>query len=331
MRSAPIAVNIRERFKPPLPARLLRSLLGGYQHVRGVPRVLYWLRHVAFPGETASIETPDGLLATIDPNDYGQLMLFYFSYCRDLQQLLRDILRPGDCCLDLGANVGLLSVVMADLVGPRGRVLSVDPNHAVIGQLRRTIELGGYNNIELLLAGVAARRGTGSVLRPRGAFSESVEIGSLDRGGDVPALADVIAAAEVVRLETVDTLMAAFAPKQVSFVKLDVEGEEAGLLLSMKGTLQKGTKPRLLVEFHPSKCERRGVSVQEVRDGLFAAGYSERVVYEHSNGYALVDRSGEPMGHEYAVRPMNVLYLGPEHIANCSGQFLKKWHSGCTH
>ena len=49
------------------------------------------------------------------------------AYEIEIVALLRELLRPGDTFVDVGANIGYLSCVAAGLVGPSGRVISFEP------------------------------------------------------------------------------------------------------------------------------------------------------------------------------------------------------------
>ena len=49
------------------------------------------------------------------------------SYEPDIGWLLMRALRPGDFAIDVGANVGFFTLMMAKLVGPEGKVLAVEP------------------------------------------------------------------------------------------------------------------------------------------------------------------------------------------------------------
>jgi predicted methyltransferase len=46
---------------------------------------------------------------------------------RDESEEVRDILRPGDTCIDVGADFGWYSVIGAKAVGPAGRVIAFEP------------------------------------------------------------------------------------------------------------------------------------------------------------------------------------------------------------
>src|SRR5438094_590365 len=46
----------------------------------------------------------------------------------DEQQVMRRIVRRGEIAFDIGAHFGEHSVLLADLVGPHGRVFAFEPN-----------------------------------------------------------------------------------------------------------------------------------------------------------------------------------------------------------
>jgi hypothetical protein len=119
------------------------------------------------------VNTPDGLPITINCSDYGQCMLFFFAYCPELRALITDILRPGDLCFDLGANVGLLTAIMAQLVGSAGKVIAVEPNPAVTAQLSHTFSRCFPGRVSVVQAGVTGGEGTDRLLMP--GFSGGVQ------------------------------------------------------------------------------------------------------------------------------------------------------------
>jgi len=76
------------------------------------------------------------------------------DYCPEIKVLLGDTIRRGDCCMDLGANIGLLTVVMAELAGPEGTVIAVEPNAASLENLERTVAGCGLRQVRAVLGGV---------------------------------------------------------------------------------------------------------------------------------------------------------------------------------
>ncbi len=59
------------------------------------------------------------------------------------------VIKPGMTVLDIGANLGYFTLLMADLVGPDGRVLAFEPNPEMAGCLRQSLAVNGFGNARL--------------------------------------------------------------------------------------------------------------------------------------------------------------------------------------
>src|SRR6187402_1960175 len=79
-------------------------------------------------------------LMFVDPDDLGvtpRLCLdgFWESW---VTAAIARALRPGAFCVDVGANHGYYTLLMADAAGPHGRVLALEPNPTLAGLLALT-------------------------------------------------------------------------------------------------------------------------------------------------------------------------------------------------
>ena len=83
-----------------------------------------------------------------DP-DFGADIAYWKVYEEAVRQVLRDRLGPGDVCLDVGANVGVMTFLASTLVGPSGRVIAVEPNPDNVQLLCRGILVNGCTNVEV--------------------------------------------------------------------------------------------------------------------------------------------------------------------------------------
>lgn len=72
---------------------------------------------------------------------------------------LRDYLRPGDNFLDLGANVGLYTLLASKLVLPGGRIDSVEPDAKTAQRLRTNIELNSLSHVHVHECAVGTSNG----------------------------------------------------------------------------------------------------------------------------------------------------------------------------
>lgn len=78
---------------------------------------------------------------------------------RAVQNVLAERLRPGMIFYDLGANIGLFSLLAARLVGTNGKVFSFEPDAETAGRLRRHVARNGFENVEIIEAGVWSSSG----------------------------------------------------------------------------------------------------------------------------------------------------------------------------
>ncbi len=97
-------------------------------------------------GETALCRVLGRYKIFVDANDHSlspHLMLDGYWEMWLTEALARAI-RPGMTVVDVGANLGYFTVLMADLVGDQGRVVAFEPNPPIVALLRRTLSLNGF-------------------------------------------------------------------------------------------------------------------------------------------------------------------------------------------
>src|SRR5438105_1017125 len=85
--------------------------------------------------------TPEGKTVTINGTDTIKLSPAVGQITGkqepDVWHRLMDAVRPGDTCLDVGANIGLYTLAFANRLRGRGRVLSFEPDPATFQLLQR--------------------------------------------------------------------------------------------------------------------------------------------------------------------------------------------------
>jgi FkbM family methyltransferase len=75
------------------------------------------------------------------------------------QRLLASRLRPGNVVYDIGAHVGLYTLVSSTIVGDEGHVYAFEPSPRNVQYLRQHVELNGLGNCTIVEAAVSDRSG----------------------------------------------------------------------------------------------------------------------------------------------------------------------------
>ncbi len=228
-----------------------------------------------------------GYRMALDLADWSQRRSWLLGryYELDVQRLMAAILKPGDSFIDIGANIGMITLLAARLVGPSGRVLSVEPNPDPRALLRRHIEMNGIENVEIVDV----------------ALSDAVEDKTLSVVGDhdgVATLADMAGGAGVTRAHRLRTVVGDDAipdglPGSV-LIKIDVEGYETKVLRGLSHILER-YRPMVITEFEPRHLVRAGSSPEELISLMTGRGYKAFDIF--------VRRS--PLRYKLFVEPMN--------------------------
>jgi FkbM family methyltransferase len=202
---------------------------------------------------------------------------------------LREVVRPGDVCVDIGAALGLYTVSLSRLVGPQGTVHSIEPlvfAHPALSFLLRPREAGNVVRHSVAL-GVSEGRDVMSVPVRHGTpvTGRSFLTAGADGLGSNAEFTDHVEV--LVRTDTLDRFCAANAIDRLDFVKADVEGAELRVLQGGSDTIER-LRPKLLLEVEERHVRRFGYRAGDVQDWLADRGY--RMHAWRRNAWRQVDR-----------------------------------------
>jgi FkbM family methyltransferase len=161
-------------------------------------------------------------------------------------QHLQGVIAPDDVCLDLGANIGMITLALS-LLAPVGHVYAFEGSAETTRALNETLRANGLTNVS-----------AGNVIIGRS--RERVNFfdipGMRSSGHYVPAdttrnAASAQGSSQVVQRETksVDQLVEELGLKRLDFIKIDVEGAELDVLNGAAETFKRFS-PLVVMEFN---------------------------------------------------------------------------------
>ncbi len=165
--------------------------------------------------------------------------------------------RPGWSCVDIGANIGGISVPLWKQVSPDGDVLSVEADPAIIERLKANLRLNGCPEDRIVNIAITDRK---EVVRLR-CFPECN--GWQTIGNPSVAWGYRFVLVDVPSLSFAD-LAAAHGLAHVNLVKIDVEGAERLVLQGMRAMLSDKRIERVIFEVNWTTLEGMGLAVSEL-------------------------------------------------------------------
>lgn len=199
--------------------------------------------------------------------------------------LLEQVLRPGDGFIDVGANVGVYSVLAATVVMPEGRVLAVEPEPTLAARLAENFRLNGLDTRDVRPVALGEAEGTVSFEIERDTVGRVVE-GRQD-------------GAELVPLRRLDDVV---GPDFDDFAigKIDVEGYELQVLRGATKLLE-ARRPRAWLVETNRRCEAYGSTRAELQELLASHGYSLYQVSDGGNRLLPIPHGGPYPANAFAV------------------------------
>ncbi len=201
-----------------------------------------------------------GYLMNLDLSDRVQRQTYILGryYELGVTRLLDRLLRPGDNFVDVGANIGMITLHARFLVGADGRIDCFEPNPECVQALQAHLAINGLNNVFVHACALADTAG-------------SLRLSLTSEHSGTATLADVGGAAirsHVVPVEVGDEVLTG-CPR---LIKIDVEGFELHVLKGLVRTLSL-YKPFLITELVESHLQKAGTSVSEIAEFLVRIGY----------------------------------------------------------
>jgi FkbM family methyltransferase len=210
----------------------------------------------------------------IDSTHKPSAVAMYFdSYSPLVVNAMRSYLHPGEVFIDVGANVGYVSAIGADIVGPSGQVHSFEPVPRYFHRLRRLAQLNPEYSIAANRCAVGADPGSATIQITREPGQNTLVPG-YKTGFEVATRLEV----PVTRL---DSYIESHHIPHVALIKIDAEGFELPALEGMRRYFEaSGDKPVIICEIAPRAYPLMGRRVSELSELMSHHGYTARDIID---------------------------------------------------
>ena len=231
-------------------------------------------------------------------NDFyiGRSLDIYGEYCEEEAKVFQQIVRPGMTAIEVGANIGTHTVVLARALGSTGQLIVFEPQRTIYHLLCTNICLNNLMNVATYQA--AAGRLCGSTRVPYLNYFDDnnfggIELGKSPDGMTVPVIA-------------LDSLGLA----QCDFIKIDVEGMELEVLHGAQATIDR-FRPILYLENDRKEHSR------DLFEHLTRCRY--RLYWHVSNLFNPVNFYGTRSNHFDGVVSVNMIGIPVEAPSDVTG------------
>jgi len=162
-----------------------------------------------------------------------QRILVTGDYEPEVAQIVRDHIDPNRDAIDVGANVGLFTVLLSNLLSSANKVLAIEPTPGALKYLRRNIEMNQQGSRVVVFDGVATNTTGEARLNVIAGMEEYSTLGAMAH----PAVSGRSHQQLAVASDTIDSLVSRFGLRP-GFLKIDTEGSEYDVLLGCDQTMQ---------------------------------------------------------------------------------------------
>ena len=166
-----------------------------------------------------------------------------------LTEALAQVIKPGMLALDIGANLGYFTMVMADLVGPTGAVHAFEPNGRLVERLEQSITVNGFH--------AQAQVHAQALSDQEGSFRLVVPDGEPKNGYLLPASEGEVGL-QTRRLDSYADLLDA------DVIKIDADTSEWSIWRGMAGVLARHRPITIFLEFAAARYADPAAFLDEI-------------------------------------------------------------------
>jgi FkbM family methyltransferase len=209
--------------------------------IKGVRKLAAMLPYLLIPKPKAEIVLKSlyGFSLKLNPViDKGVEHSLYYTgtYEKGCLHIIKALLKNGDTFIDIGANIGLMSIYASTIVGDSGKVIAFEPNPQTYNILLENIAINKLTNIETHAVAIGDKKETSIIYDNWESNRGSASLIKPTQSGNSYEIA-VCKLTDCIDIK-----------QNITLIKIDVEGYELNVLQGAHEILCAENAPMLIVE-----------------------------------------------------------------------------------
>ena len=193
-------------------------------------------------------------------------------------EVIKQNISNGDLVMDIGANIGYFTLIMAKGIRENGKVFSFEPEPKNFELLKKNVEINNYSNVILEKKAIGNKTGIAKLYladRKNNIFHSGMH--RIFRSDLVSQISNPVSI-NIIKLD--DYLQDLKFIKKIRLIKIDVEGAEFDVLKGMNKILDENKEIEIVMEFSSENLEDYGSNAYDVVNFLMNKGFKLSVINE---------------------------------------------------
>lgn len=225
-----------------------------------------------YNGEQILTEYDEGIKMWVSLSNYIESNIFWQGVeeeDRGQVKLLKEILKPDHVFFDIGANIGVITMIAANHLAD-GAVHSFEPSDHHLEKLHRNLEVNDFQNVRVNPFALSDENATYELYLPD---EKEDEIRNTGRASVNEMEDDEEFKEEEIETRVLDSYVEDESVNQLDVMKIDVEGEELNVLRGGSDTIDR-FQPDVFMELNRIHIDRAGDRPEDVLNFWDDHGYS---------------------------------------------------------
>ena len=208
-----------------------------------------------------------GYVMNLDLSNWSERLTYFIGrfYDLPLQLIIKNYLKPGDIFVDIGANIGMITILAAKYVGENGFVHSFEPNPEAYEKLNEVVTVNQLKQVKLYQFGLSNENTelTLSMVTEHTGMGTFASLSEKDEQMVTKQYKLPVYIGDEVLIDKLS---------ENCLIKIDVEGFEPYVIEGLSGTIER-YRPAIVTEAIKSHLQRAGYTLDDFYSKLKAYGY----------------------------------------------------------